>query len=279
MKEVSPPPISKPHSALIVVGHGSTVNPDSSAPTRAHAETIRRLGIFGEVQSAFHLEEPKLSEVLGTVKSPEIYVVPNFLAEGYFTQKVIPRVLKLAGPLTVRGGQTIKYCSPVGNHPGVTAVLLRRAAGVAPGVPPAETSLVIVGHGTGRDRNSAAATHRQAQLIGAMGLYREVLAAFMEEPPFIRDWPAFATAPNVVVVPFFIADGLHSFQDIPVLMGIDPEPDSTAPEPPRPVAFRSNPHRLQGREVYYASAIGTEPSFAEVILDQVRAFDVASGAK
>ncbi|SRR6266480_5206056 len=29
-------------SALLIVGHGSTVNPDSSAPTLAHASEIRR---------------------------------------------------------------------------------------------------------------------------------------------------------------------------------------------------------------------------------------------
>jgi len=27
----------KPQSALVILGHGSTVNPDSSAPTLAHA--------------------------------------------------------------------------------------------------------------------------------------------------------------------------------------------------------------------------------------------------
>ena len=31
------------HSALLIVAHGSTVNPDSSAPTLAHAAEIRRI--------------------------------------------------------------------------------------------------------------------------------------------------------------------------------------------------------------------------------------------
>ena len=30
------------HSALLIVAHGSTVNPDSSAPTLAHVAEIRR---------------------------------------------------------------------------------------------------------------------------------------------------------------------------------------------------------------------------------------------
>ncbi len=34
------------NSALLIVAHGSTVNPDSSAPTLAHATEIRRRKIF-----------------------------------------------------------------------------------------------------------------------------------------------------------------------------------------------------------------------------------------
>ena len=43
--------LSKPNSALIIVGHGSTLNPDSSAPTFDHAESIIQRGIFGEVSA------------------------------------------------------------------------------------------------------------------------------------------------------------------------------------------------------------------------------------
>ena len=42
--------------------------------------------------------------------------------------------------------------------------------------------------------------------------------------------------------------------------------------------FARNPYRLRGRTLYYASAIGTEPLFADVILDQVAAFDAAHPA-
>ncbi len=264
---------SKPNtanSALIIVGHGSTVNPDSSAPTWAHADTIRRRGIFREVRAAFWKEEPSLRQVLYTVESEEIYVVPNFISEGYFTQKVIPRELGLDGPLTVRGGRTIKYCEPVGNHARMTEVLLHRAAEVAPGVAPGQASLVIVGHGTALNDNSAVAVKRQVRRIRELGLYAEVLSAYMEEPPLVADWLHLTTQPNVVVVPFFVADGLHSFQDIPVLLGIESEAGEAFSK--REV-FRRNPHRLQGRELYYANAIGTEPLFADVILDQAAAFD------
>jgi sirohydrochlorin cobaltochelatase len=257
-------------SALIIVGHGSTVNPDSSAPTFAHAEEIRRRGCFREVVCAFWKEEPGMRQVLEMADADDIYVVPNFISEGYFTQKVIPRELELTGEITNFGQRTVKYCEPVGNHDSMTDLLLLRAAETAPGVPPEQTALFIVGHGTGLNDNSAVAAKREVEKIRERGIYGEVLNAYMEEEPLISKWMETSSQPNVVVVPFFISDGLHSYQDIPVLLGIEPEPTAAASQ--REI-FRHNPHHIHGRRLYYASAIGTEPRFADVILDQVTAFD------
>jgi len=256
------------NSALIIAGHGSTLNPDSSTPTQIHADEIRRRGLFREVVSCFWKEEPSYREVLRMVDSPEIYVVPNFISEGYFTRSIIPREMELDGPVTQRGGRTIHYCEPAGSHPRMTELLMREALAVAPDAPTRETSLLIVGHGTGLNDNSAVAAKLQVQRISETGEYAEVAAAYMEEPPLINEWDAFTTQPNVVVVPFFIADGLHSYQDIPVLLGIATEPGQAASQAE---VFKHNPHLLRSRRLYYGSAIGTDPGFADIILDQVRA--------
>src|SRR5207249_7888608 len=103
----------KQYAALLIVGHGSTVNPDSSAPTLAHAAEIRRRNIFADVQCAFWKEEPSLRDAIflfdpDTIKY--VCVVPNFISEGYFTQIVIPRELELNGRITKRAnGQTWNY--------------------------------------------------------------------------------------------------------------------------------------------------------------------------
>lgn len=262
--------LPKPHSALVIAGHGSTVNPDSSAPTLAHADEIRRRGLFGEVACAFWMEKPALREALDMVGSDDVYVVPNFISDGHFTRTVIPRELKLAGEITVQGPRTVKYCAPVGDHPRMTDLLLQRAREVAPGVPPRATALLIIGHGTSLHENSGAAVREQARRIAARGEYAEVAGVFIEEEPFVTGWKNIVTQPNVVALPFFISDGQHSHQDIPVLLGIESGPAQPAS---RGAASRRNPHVAQGRAVYYAGAIGTEPRFAELILDQVEAFD------
>src|SRR5213592_193552 len=161
------------HSALLIVAHGSTVNPDSSAPTLAHAAEIRRREIFANVGCAFWKEEPSLRDALFLFDPEsirEVFVVPNFISEGYFTQTVVPRELELNGPITERSsGQVWKYCEPVGNHPMMTELLLRRAREIAADVPESDTTLLIVAHGTDLNENSAVAAKREAEKIRALG--------------------------------------------------------------------------------------------------------------
>jgi sirohydrochlorin cobaltochelatase len=263
----------KPHSALLIVGHGSTENPDSSTPYFDHAAEIRRRNLFSEVHCCFWKEEPSMREAIYQIDSNEVYVVPDFISEGYFTQDVIPRELGLTGHTTTVRGKTFHYCLPVGIHPHMTDLILRRAREVAPDVEPSQATLIITGHGTGLNQNSTKAIKDQVGLIAASGAgYAAVLDAYMEEQPFIAEWDKLATTPNVIVVPFFISDGLHSYQDIPVLLGIEPE---VGPAASQREVFRQNPHQLREKTLFYSSAIGTEPLIADVILDQVEDFDKA----
>src|SRR5277367_157626 len=97
-------------AALLLVGHGSTLNADSSAPTHRHAEEIRRRGIFAEVHVAFWKEEPNLRQALRLTARRQVYVAPNFISSGYFTEQIIPRELGLRGPVTRLEEQDIFYC-------------------------------------------------------------------------------------------------------------------------------------------------------------------------
>jgi sirohydrochlorin cobaltochelatase len=281
----------------LIVAHGSTVNADSSAPTLAHAAEIRRRKIFADVKCAFWKEEPSLRDALFLFDPEsirEVCVVPNFISEGYFTQTVVPRELELNGRITKRSnGQIWKCCEPVGNHPMMTELLLKRAREVAPDAVPAETSLLIVAHGTDLNENSAVAAKREAEKIRALGKYAAVLNVYMEEPPLVSDWRKFTKTPNVVVVPFFISDGLHSYEDIPALLGIagrhsersEAESRNPAAKPvgsstgsldfarddakkTKRLVFRHNPYVIDGRSLFYAPSIGTDSGFADIILEQ-----------
>ena len=256
--------------ALLIVAHGSTVNPDSSAPTLAHAAEIRHRRIFADVECAFWKEEPSLRDALflfDPERIHEVYVVPNFISEGYFTQTVVPRELELNARITKRSnGQIWSYCEPVGNHPMMTDLLLKRARDIAPEADPAETTLLIVAHGTDLNENSAVAAKREAERIRALGKYAGVLNVYMEEPPLVSEWRKLTETPNVVVVPFFISDGLHSYEDIPKLLGIVVPAARGHGE-----IFRQNPYAIDDRSLFYAPSIGTDPGFADIIVEQANA--------
>lgn len=269
-------------AALVLIGHGSTLNADSAAPTYQHADELRRRGIFAQVVEGFWKQEPNIAGVLRGVFATRVFIVPLFISEGYFTEQVIPRELGLCRNdepnfqrIQQRGAQTLHYCGPVGTHSSMTNVILARAGEVVGKFPggknspaPADTTLFIAGHGTGNNENSRKAIERQVELIRPQKIFADVHAVFMEEEPRIADCYRLAHTDNVVMVPFFISDGLHSFEDIPMMLG-EPEADVRARlragQPTWP-----NPTERNGKRVWYSSSIGNEPHLPDVILERVR---------
>ena len=73
---------------------------------------------------------------------------------------------------------------------------------------------------------------------------------------------------NMIVVPFFISDGLHTQEDIPVLLGEAKRMVEQRIAASQPV-WR-NPTEKNGKLVWYSPAVGTEPHMADVILELVR---------
>ena len=157
----------------------------------------------------------------------------------------------------------------------MSLVTTQSASGPAP--TPADTTLFIAGHGTGNNENSRRAIERQVELIRARKIYAAVHPAFMEEEPRIASCYDVARTPNIVMVPFFISDGLHSFEDIPVMLG---EPaDEVQARLRRGEPTWRNPTERNGRRVWYAPSIGNEPHIADVILERVREMARAESGK
>jgi sirohydrochlorin cobaltochelatase len=262
-------------SALVVLGHGTALNENSAAPVRQHAAELRRRGLFQEVREAFWKQEPQIKKVLEGISAPRIFIAPLFISEGYFAGQVIPRELGFEnGNRLKRGDSEIIYCAPIGTHDSMTKVILSRAADVMKAFPfprlpkNSETTLFIAGHGTEKNENSRKPVERQVELIRAQGIYRNVHAIFLEESPRISECYGLAQTRNLVVVPFFISDGLHTQEDIPVLLGETKKNIGERLAAGQPV-WR-NPMEKNGKLVWYSFAVGTEPGIADVILERVR---------
>jgi sirohydrochlorin cobaltochelatase len=261
---------------LIVLGHGTVLNAGSAAPVFQHAAELRRRKIFAEVHGAFWKQEPQVKKVLAEISAPRAFIVPLFISEGYFSTEIIPKDLGFDFPENLKlktQNSELFYCRPVGSHESMTSVILTRANEVIKNFPfprppqPKGITLFIAGHGTKKNANSRKAIERQVELIRALKIYADVHAIFMEESPRIAGCYALAQTKNLVVVPFFISDGLHTQEDIPVLLGEAKrvvEQRLAASQP----TWR-NPTEKNGKLVWYSPAVGSEPGIAEVILERV----------
>ena len=270
-----------PHATLVVLGHGTTLNEDSATPVFQQSAELRRRKLFSAVREAFWKQDPMILEVLTSISATDILIVPFFISEGYFSENVIPQALGFRQEgrseyirVLRRGAQALAYCRPVGTHESMSAVLLNHARQIVekfpfPRVPPwKETTLFLAGHGTGKSEDSRKVIEHQAELIRASKLYAEVRAVFLEEEPFIKDCWRMAPTRNVIVVPFFVSDGLHAREDIPVLLG---EPQAAVKQRlERGQPTWRNPTEKTGKLIWYAPSVGTDPKMADVIFERAQ---------
>jgi sirohydrochlorin cobaltochelatase len=240
--------------ALVIVGHGSHLNEDSSLPVYEHAGRIRETGEFDEVVECFWKEEPSMRHVLDTVESDEVYVVPAFISEGYFTQQVIPRELGLKGVVTRKGHKTIRYAGPLGTFEGMPDVILERVNDLMRGRETSgRTALVLLGHGTDLNKNSAGVMYLNAGRIRERNLYDLVEVGFLDQDPEIGAVVESVAASNVILIPLFIAEGWHTRETIPHDLRLAGE-----------VTVRED------KTIFYGDPVGTHPSMANLIAARAR---------
>ncbi len=267
--------------ALVLIGHGSTKNVESAAPVYQHAAELRRRKLFSEVREGFWQQDPRMGEVLSHIIRARVFILPMFISEGHFSDRIIPQALRFRAEgragfsrTLQRDYQTFFYCKPVGTHDSMTGVLLARARDVVRRFPfpraprPKDTTLFIAGHGTGRNENSRKAVERQVERIRATNEYADVRGVFLEEEPRLGECYRLAGTRYMVVLPFFISDGMHTQEDMPVLLGESKQivrQRLAAGQPP----WR-NPTEKHGKLVWYAHAVGTAPEIVDVILERVR---------
>jgi sirohydrochlorin cobaltochelatase len=243
--------------ALVIVGHGSHLNEDSSLPVYEHARRIRERfgGEYDEVVECFWKEEPSMRHVLDTVEAENVCVVPAFISEGYFTQQVIPRELGLAGPVTTLGGRTVRYAGPLGTFEGMADVILERAEDLLEGkeMSPGRRALVLLGHGTDLNKNSGGVIYLNADRIRERNLYDLIEVGFLDQDPEIGAVVENVEAENIILIPVFIAEGWHTRETIPEDLGLAGE-----------VTARGS------KTIYYGAPVGTHPSMAGLIAARAR---------
>lgn len=226
---------------LLLVGHGSSFNRDSSAPIYAHAARIRARRVFDDVRVAFWKEPPWICDALDRIETDDVCVVPMFLADGYFTHIIVPRELGVS--------RQAHICPPVGAHPCMADLVLERAGMVV--VDRRHTALVVIGHGTERSATSSGTVLRVTRQLRERCEYQTVECGFLDQAPRIEDVVTNIRAPNVILVPFFMAEGYHTRETIPQMLSLGGERTYRA-----------------GQVIHYTRAVGTLPGVAVAAVDQ-----------
>jgi sirohydrochlorin cobaltochelatase len=221
--------------ALVLCAHGAR---GVAGTASRHAGVLRRTGAFDRVEACALFGEPRLEAALSPLRASPVTVVPFMLAEGW-TLSALAERLRRCRP-------DARLCPPLGAHEAIADILLARALRGcrARGCPPAETALLLVGHGTTRHPASGATARRHAAAIAARGPFAEVATAFLDEAPSVAEAVAGLEAPRIAAVGFLTDVGSHGAGDVPRLL------------------------RETGRTGVYLGPIGPDPALAPLILAQ-----------
>jgi sirohydrochlorin cobaltochelatase len=219
-------------ASLLLVAHGSTRHPAAAEGLYRVAERLKPR--FAHVDVAFWRQEPFLSP--DRLREGKVFVVPYFAGLGKHTEQLIPERLGLPR------GDHVHYCPPVGCHPALPGLIHRRA--LAQTSDPAQTSLLLIGHGSregGANRTPETIAARLRDLAG----FGEVVTAYLEQAPFATEWPELVRFPRVVAQPLLLSAGMHASEDLPPL--------------------------FEGSSAVLLQGIGDDEQIAAMVLDQIEA--------
>ena len=240
-------------TALIILGHGSSVHASSSIPCRLHADNIRRMGIFESVHCGFIKETPLLEECLDHVEAKKIIILQNFLAEGYYTNKVIPQKLNLEDK-----NFEVEYLKPIGLDDSIQDVITDLADRAMGEWKQEETTLMLLGHGSTKSKTSKDTLLEHIESLREKTNFAQIDDLWLEEPPFIKDWRDVVQYKQVLFIPYLIADGQHGGWDIPEMIGME-----------RDIYASYKAHKVDHYELKLTSALGKSPKMVDLMLRQL----------
>jgi uroporphyrin-III C-methyltransferase len=126
--------------SLVLVGHGTHRHPESTASTRALAETLKRRRVAGEVLAAFLDDDPPVDEVLSHTRELNVIALPFLIGGGIHALEDLPHRLGLPeGDVPRRGwvgSRLLLVDAALGGNPGLEENVVDLARRHAPPPPP-----------------------------------------------------------------------------------------------------------------------------------------------
>lgn len=200
---------------LLIAGHGERGGARDNKRLSAIAARTGALLPGWEVRHGVLAGAPSIEEAATGASARAVMVWPFFMCRGYFIRAVSRRLEAL--------GLTCDLLQELGAAPELVAVTSRTlAAADARAAQP----VLVVAHGSSKGPKSRLAAQRFARALANGTPFKDVLCAFLEEPPFaagaIADLPA-----GSAVISLFAGDGLHGGHDMAALIAESGRDDLT----------------------------------------------------
>jgi sirohydrochlorin ferrochelatase len=193
----------------LIIAHGAPSDPAPQEATMAAlADAVAaHLPPDWRIRGATLAAPGAVAAALAALDRPLIQ--PFFMAEGYFTRTLLPRVLRAAG------AGDLRQLPAFGHHPGLPALAARQAleAARAARLAPQATALILAAHGSQVSRASATATRAMAAALSRSTPFACIIPAYVEEHPLIQT-VAIGLYP-ALCLPLFALRAGHVAQDIP----------------------------------------------------------------
>ncbi len=237
-------PFSWRNRGLLLVGHGSERCIGPNKQLLEQAAQLRASGKFGSVEAAVLYGAPSLDQAMARFGEQPVHVVPMFMCDGMFTQRIIPEKIEQA----CLKGQHVSYEQPIGLSSGMVNLISRRIQRTVTddGFLDTDVTVLIVGHGSTASDASFRTTERHARDLRTQRVFRSVETAYLDQFPHIgKVLPSLRG--RIYVVGLFAAEGSHAQDDIPEAIGKAPN--------------RNN--------IHYLGPIGADAAMIDLVIEQL----------
>lgn len=241
---------------LILAAHGSEAAADSNQPVFDLAARIEAMNLFANVRCAFLMGQPNMTNVLDDLPPSPVIVVPLMTSTGYYLNSVIPG--KLAQNQNAEKFDW--FISPVaGMHPRIADLMSERirARLLEFDMSESETTMVLIGHGTRRNANSAKSTFDLFEKLKSEFPKLRNRVAFLDQDPEAPLVAASVLTGHTLIVPFLVSRGPHMTIDVPTAFGLP-----ASPEVQFPIVSDRGP-----RKCVCEMPIGMYPELAEICVE------------
>ena len=290
----------KKDTGILLVGHGSRI-PYNKKVVKEVAEKYAKTMPEYNVEIGFmELVEPNIPTAFNKLKKTgvkRIIVNPIFLAHGMHTKVDIPTILTLE-PMKIEGhhhshshghhhhhdrqaksepvefdGEII-YLEPLGADDKIVDIVEERInteLSKYPDASPRNTGILLAGHGSSLPyNNEVIETIAEKYIERTPGYHIEAGFMRLSKPSIpesfnkIKDYGV----ERVIVVPVFLADGIHTKLDIPTTLNLEPEPIENYPEPN---VSRTDVIEFDG-EIIYTRPLGADDKIVEIVSERIKPY-------